>query len=183
MDKAQEMELIDRCLNGETACFATLVRRYEPMVRTMIARLLPDSEDVDELAHETFLRAWEKLDRFERRCKFSTWLGQIALNKARDRLRVIQRQRNTCDIEDVAHELAGDDRLDPYRQVCGQQAMAGFRRALASLSPGDQALITLRYLFQQDLATTARELAISPELAKVRSFRARASLRAAMSMD
>ncbi len=176
MCKLEDNELIRQCLDGEVERFGELVRRYERMVRTMISRVINDDTQVEELAHQAFIQAYEKLDTFAGRCKFSTWLGQIALNKARDYLRSQRtlKAQPTLDIEDAGlpSETCGPDEL----ASAGQQGDL-IQLALAALKAPEQTLIVLRYIYEYDYGTIAGMLHSTRDAVKVRSFRARAKLR------
>ena len=176
MDDLQEPELIRRCLKGEVECFSQLVQRYETMVRTMVARLIKDEQSVDEVAHQVFIQAYEKLDKFEGRSKFSTWLGQIALNKGRDFLRRRRVERERFVDSEIAVPLASHT-PGPMQEASACQDCGLLQRALAGLNEKDRNVIIMRYMNEYDFGTIAGLVQSTPDAVKVRSFRATAKLR------
>ena len=84
-----DADLIARVLEaGDPNAFGELVRRYQSPVRAFLRKLTRGDEALaDDLAQETFLRAWRKLETFRAEARFSTWLFGIAVNEFRARLR------------------------------------------------------------------------------------------------
>lgn len=84
-----DADLIARVLEaGDPNAFGELVRRYQSPVRAFLRKLTRgDDALADDLAQETFLRAWRKLETFRGESRFSTWLFGIAVNEFRTRLR------------------------------------------------------------------------------------------------
>jgi RNA polymerase sigma-70 factor (ECF subfamily) len=84
-----DADLIARVLAHEDAhAFGELVRRYQSPVRAFLSRMTSgDTHLADDLAQETFLKAWRKLATFRGSAKFSTWLFGIALNEIRSAAR------------------------------------------------------------------------------------------------
>jgi RNA polymerase sigma factor (sigma-70 family) len=84
-----DADLIARVLQtGDPNAFGELVRRYQSPVRAFLRKLTRgDAALADDLAQETFLRAWRKLESYRGEARFSTWLFGIAANEFRARLR------------------------------------------------------------------------------------------------
>jgi RNA polymerase sigma-70 factor (ECF subfamily) len=84
-----DADLIARVLQaGDPNAFGELVHRYQSPVRAFLRKLTRgDAALADDLAQETFLRAWRKLETFRAEGRFSTWLFGIAVNEFRARLR------------------------------------------------------------------------------------------------
>jgi len=75
-----ELNWIRNSLAGDTEAFAALVKQYQNMVHALAFRMTGSLDDAEDLAQETFLRAYQQLDSFRGEAKFSTWLCQIAVN-------------------------------------------------------------------------------------------------------
>jgi RNA polymerase sigma-70 factor (ECF subfamily) len=86
-DPYSDTALVEDCQNGNPAAFDELVRRYKDRVYNVIYRFLGNHEDAQDVAQETFLRAYLGIRQFEGRAKVYTWLYSIAGNLARNRLR------------------------------------------------------------------------------------------------
>jgi RNA polymerase sigma-70 factor, ECF subfamily len=87
MDRQQEQDVIARVLRGERAAFAVLVDAYAKPIFNLALRMTGNRQDADDLAQETFLRAYRKLKRFDPEKKFFTWIYTIALNIIRNHLK------------------------------------------------------------------------------------------------
>jgi RNA polymerase sigma-70 factor (ECF subfamily) len=78
-----DIELIERCVNGDRGAFRHLYRRYEHKVRATLYQLCGSSL-LDDLVQEVFLRVWKGLPKLKQRNTFSTWLYRITWNVATD---------------------------------------------------------------------------------------------------
>jgi RNA polymerase sigma-70 factor (ECF subfamily) len=111
-----DADLIARVLSREDQnAFGELVRRYQSPIRGFLARMSIDSHSGDDLAQETFLKAWQKLHTYRGGAKFSTWLFSIALNEFRTAMRRRKELTVLDEVEEPAAEptAAGDGvRLD-----------------------------------------------------------------------
>jgi RNA polymerase sigma-70 factor, ECF subfamily len=87
MDRQQEQDVIARVLRGERAAFAVLVDAYANPIFNLAFRMTGSRQDADDLAQETFLRAYRKLKQFDPEKKFFTWIYTIALNTIRNHLK------------------------------------------------------------------------------------------------
>lgn len=174
----EEREWIARCLRGETQAFQFLVERHERMVRSLIRRLVAQDHEVDELAQQTFVSAFEHLRRYTGEAQFSTWLGQIALNKSRDWMRA-RRRRRACidDNTDGAHLEVDDPGPGPEEQMAEHRRDAQIQAALARLRPVEREVIVLKHIVGHNYETVASLLCCSVEAAKVRALRARTKLK------
>lgn len=86
-----DLRVIERVKAGEVDAFRTLVKRYERSVFLIVKNLLPDVDDREDVAQETFLAAYANLAAYDSdRAKFSTWLSTIARNKC---LNLLKRRR------------------------------------------------------------------------------------------
>jgi len=75
-----EQQWIRSSLSGDGHAYAALVSRYQRMVQALTYRMTGSFADADDLAQETFIRAFHQLGGFRAEAKFSTWLCQIAMN-------------------------------------------------------------------------------------------------------
>lgn len=169
----EDGERIRRCLAGDTRAFRPLVERYERMVRAVIRRLVGAEHEVDDLAQQAFVTAYENLAQYSGNAKFSTWLCQIALNKSRDALRHRQR-RPEVDVDDLDLESAAagpEDELEEKRHDAQLQA------ALRRLKPAEREVIMFKYIQGYSYEEVARVLGCTVEAAKLRSHRARKVLK------
>ena len=133
-----DADLIARVLSSEDEnAFAELVRRYQSPVRAFLARMTRgDTHLADDLAQETFVKAWRKLHTYRGGSKFATWLFGIAVNE----FRTVARQRKELALEEIdgvaleGNESAGDSR---------SQLRVDLTEALERLHSGERAAIVL----------------------------------------
>ena len=82
-----EQEIVQRAKNGDRAALAQLVNKYSDRIYNLALRILRRKEDAEDVLQETFLTVIEKLDKFDGRSSFFTWIYRIATNAALMRLR------------------------------------------------------------------------------------------------
>ncbi|MEX0702682.1 MAG: sigma-70 family RNA polymerase sigma factor [Planctomycetales bacterium] len=87
-----DARLVEDARRGDQQAFGELVRRYERRVVRVIRRFVRDRDLADDLAQETFLRAYEKLDQFDPSRRFGPWLFRIGVNLTLDHLRKRKRR-------------------------------------------------------------------------------------------
>src|SRR5881396_660219 len=90
-------EIVERILGGETALFELLMRRYNQRLYRIARAIVRDDGEAEDVTQDAFVRAYEHLDQFAGRARFSTWLTRIAVHEASARVR--RRGRQT-DIEE-----------------------------------------------------------------------------------
>lgn len=171
-----EADLVAAAARGEPAAFRALVRRYERAVFSQLrCVLLPSGRTslVEDLAQETFLRAFRALPRYigDGRAKFSTWLLTIATRLALNELRRRQGVLFDFGTMDAQPATKGDPRRDAA--LLGR----GIEAAVMSLSPPLRAAFLLRELHGFEYAEVATALDVDLGTVKSRLSRARARLR------
>lgn len=155
--------------------FALLAQRHQVALRHYVLRLASrvGRGDVDDVVQEAFLRAWQRLDRYDSRWAFSTWLFAIArrvwLNQERGRQR--RRERETAAARPFA--VAGEPDAGA---IATEQATLIWDVAAAELSECEFTATWLRYVEEKSLAEIAVILGRPESTAKVILFRARRRL-------
>jgi len=96
-------EVVERVSRGETALFELLMRRYNQRLYRIARAIVRDDGEAEDVTQDAFVRAYEHLDQFAGRARFSTWLTRIAVHEASARVR--RRGRQT-DIEETMPNLA-----------------------------------------------------------------------------
>lgn len=94
-----DLELVERVKSGDKRSFSELVKRHQRGLLRMSLRFVRDLDLAEDITQEAFIKAYEKLNSFEARASFKSWLYQIAINTARNRLREFKREN--IDLEDV----------------------------------------------------------------------------------
>ena len=158
-------ELAVRARDGSRVSFDELVVRYRPGLVAFLTRRLSDAAEAEDVAQETFLRAYDHLDRYDPARPFSTWLFAIGKNVATNH--AVARSRR--DARDQGRP--GDAGV-----VDGAAASDVWQRAAAVLSPDAYRTLWLRYAQGLTVREIATELDRSSVAIKVMLFRARRRL-------
>ena len=153
------------------------------MLTCLLARHTPDANEVDDVIHETFVRAVRYRRNLTDGSRLRSWATRIALNVLSDRKQRAARAltgRDEAGLDAVAaREVEGSDdavyRLGRF-EVDREKALSLLRSSVACLRPEDRALLTSFYRGDQSTRATARECDIPAHLVKIRLFRARRRL-------
>lgn len=160
---AADRELVAAALAGAQEAFRQLVLRFERPVFSLIARMVGDPAAAEDLAQETFLKAYRHLATYDPERKFSSWLFKIAHNTTLDHLR--RRELETVPLENPDEERGGlvEVLTDPSER--GPETVAqrtdlarALGRAVGALRPEYREVVLLRYqegLAYQEIADIA----------------------------
>lgn len=134
--------LIKACQQGDITAFGYLVQRYQDRVLRVLYLLIGNSEDAQDVAQESFIRAYRYIRAFRGDCGFATWLHRIAINTAHNWMRENYRRRaQTVALEDWK-QGAG---IDPADALLAKQAQLEMRSALAALPQHYREAVVLRH--------------------------------------
>ena len=166
---------VQQILGGNTQVYSVLIDRYKHMVFTLAKRMLKNKEDAEEVAQDTFLKAFNGLSNFKGESKFSTWLYRIAYHRSLDCIKKNQRQLPTSDlpIEDIRSLAVVDNSLDALEQKERRQQI---KEAIEALSGDDSVLLTLHYFQELSIKEIARIVGKSEGAIKVNLHRSRKRL-------
>ena len=191
---AEETRLIRATLAGDEAAFAALVRRHQGRVFRLAGRFFRQRQDVEEVAQETFLRAWLKLGTYSARAPFEHWLTRLCLRCAYDRLRrpgsapaesggyrsqrgQRSQRSDRGDRGDRSHRESREPHDTLAAPAADPTARLEVERLLAGLQPADRFLLVLLEVEGWSVAEIAERLGWSRVNVKVRAHRARQRLR------
>lgn len=172
---ACDRDLMARVQAGDEAALGRLMARWERPVKAVIARLVGNAAEAEELAQEAFVRLWQGRGRFRAGAEFRPWMLSLALNLARNRLRW-WRRRPLVALEEWT-PLPPADTADGAGALEARERAEAVRAAVAAL-PLEQreALVLFAYegLAQAEIAVIA---GTTPKAVERRLERARAALR------
>ena len=166
--------LVARYRQGETQAFTELVVRYQRPVYNAAFWIVRRAEDASDIAQTVFLKAAERIDDYDPRYKFFSWIYRIAVNESLN----LQRHRGREEALEDRDELPDGEAAGPEGQASAAQRARRLRAALMKLSPGDRAVITMRHFQECSYAEMAEVLVIEVGTVKSRLFEARQRLRA-----
>jgi len=141
-------DLIARSCAGDADAFRLIFERYSRPIISFLYDLVSDRGLAEELAQETFVRAYRNLSSMREETKISTWLFGIARNVAREALRMRARQSQNVDLEHESVQELSDKSPVPVERLLGKELNEVIRRSLAALDEDKRLVFTLK-VFQQ----------------------------------
>lgn len=167
--------------DGSDDAFRQLVERFERPVFSLLVRMVRSSELAEDLAQETFVKAWKALGRFDPARKFSSWLFKIAHNSALDALRRRDDAALSLDAPgpdgEAPLELPADPTAEnPLAVALGREAGVVLEAALATLRPAYREILLLRFAEELSYEEIAQVTGNPLGTVKVHLFRARQEL-------
>ncbi len=180
MDKNSDQIYIDKVLQGDTNAFAYLINKYKDMVYTIAIKIVKSHEDAEEVAQDSFLKAYEKLDSFKGNSKFSTWLYTIVYRNSITKIR--KKKVATSDIDDYVMDNYSEGHEFPQIEAIKNGEQQKYvREAIGRLPETDALLITLFYMNESSVEEIEQITNLTQSNIKVKLFRARKKLSTALS--
>jgi RNA polymerase sigma-70 factor (ECF subfamily) len=172
IDSARPEDLVRRAQTGSSAAFGELVARYESPLFNFLLRRTSSAEDAEEIAQDAFVRAWQKIDSYDARWKFSTWLFTLARRLAATRM------RSTAPSAQGNDALAGVSvHADPGLDLTRTEERANLWSIVDRVLESDpRSALWLRYAEDLTVPEIAEVLGRSAVSVRVMLFRARAKL-------
>ncbi|MBB1089026.1 RNA polymerase sigma factor RpoE [Lysobacter sp. SG-8] len=180
-DSGLDQALVRRVQQGDGAAFDALVRKYQHRIVGLIGRYVSDWSECQDVAQETFMRAYRALGNFRGDAQFSTWLHRIAVNTAKNHLVAQNRRPPTDDVDAVdAEQFDGGIRLrdtdTPEHELMRQQVERTVMDTVQSLPPELRDAITLREVEGLSYEEIARQMDCPIGTVRSRIFRAREAI-------
>lgn len=175
---ADDATLVALALAGDTSAFTVLVERYQRPVYGMILRMVKDPNLAEDLAQETFIKAWGALARYDADHRMASWLFKIAHNATIDHLR--RRNLPTFSLtaaeegeNDLTDRLADSRQLSPEQGALGSELGRALEGALEGLRPEYREVMVLRFLEGLAYEEIAEVMALPLGTVKTHIHRAR----------
>jgi RNA polymerase sigma-70 factor (ECF subfamily) len=170
--------LVRAAAAGDTSAFRRLVEMHMRAIYAVGFRILGNHDDADDVAQETFVRAWSSLGRYDERYAFYTWLRTIATRLALN-VRAKQQRRRTEGGETfaIAAETVADPGADPADGAVAAEWSDRLRAALAQLPEEQRSVLILRGQEEMSYAEIAAALDVPVGTVMSRLARARERLR------
>jgi RNA polymerase sigma-70 factor, ECF subfamily len=169
MTDFDERALIERCRTGDDIAFSELVDRYKNLVYAMVARMVLDRSQADDLAQEVFLKVYRGLPYFRGEARLSTWIYRIVANVCSQ-----ARGRRTAEVPGALalSEPGGNDRAFAEFELRDR-----LEKAIAQLPDNYRLLIAAHYLQGVQYESLAEALDIPVGTVKTHLYRAKRRLR------
>ncbi len=177
-----EVEVVKRAKQGDQQAFSELVNAYSERIYNLGLRILRKKEDAEDILQETFLTVIQKIDMFDGRSSFFTWIYRIATNTALMKLRkkkpqYIDLPDNPDFQESIESKVFIDWSQDASLNVQNAEVKKLLYEAIDELSEIYKTVFVLRDIEQLSIKETSKILNITEENVKIRLRRARQHLR------
>lgn len=176
--REEDSALIKRAIAGDQKAFRRLRLKYHDSIFKLISRMIRNSEEVEDLTQEAFIKAFTSLASFDEEYAFSTWLYKIATNNSIDHIRKKKLQTFSINkpIEseesDYSFELA-DNEPEPDQELIATQRKKMLDDAMNSLPPKYRQVILMRHVEEKEYQEIAKTLKLPLGTVKAHIFRAR----------
>ncbi len=171
-----DQELALALKGGEAKAFEELVRRHQGRVYAVAYRLTGNREDALDVAQDSLIKAYQRIDAWQPTGSFLPWLLRLTTNQGIDFLRRRKRQRHEqldeTFIRESEHAPIEPSIMDTDQRVRAQEIDARIREALVVLSETQRTVFVLRHFEGLQLTEIAEELGCTVGSVKVHLFRA-----------
>jgi len=183
-----DLQLVERTVAGDQRAYELLVIKYQRRIERLIGRMVRDVDLVQDIAQETFLRAYRALHQFRGDAQFYTWLYRIAVNTAKKTLMDLKRDplitesalRGASDDDDetsvMTRELTSDE--TPETVLAAQEVAQAVNDALQALPQELRQAVTLREIEGLSYEEIAQAMGCPIGTVRSRIFRAREAISA-----
>lgn len=172
-------EVVRRVLEGETALYEILMRRYNQRLYRVCRGILRDDGEAEDVMQEAYVRAYAHLSQFEGRAKFATWLTRIAIYEALARAEKSRRLTPMTDENEIDNisEMQASAVSSPEQMASRSEMQGILEQAIERLPDGYRTVFMLRMVENISTEETGDLLGLTQENVKIRVLRARAMLR------
>ena len=167
--------LIEKILEGDTKAFGELIDRYQNFVFTIAIRILKIREEAEEVAQDSFIKAFDSLSSFRGDSKFSTWLYRIVYHKSLDRIKRNNRQR-TFELNEEITTARLDQIENGLEYMLREERNRIIKICIDKLSPEEAGIISLYYFEEQNVKEIAKVTKLTEDNIKIKLYRSRKKL-------
>ena len=175
-----DLELVQRVQRGDKTAFDLLVLKYQHRIGAVIGRFVPDYAESQDIAQESFIRAYRAIANFRGDSQFYTWLYRIAVNTAKNHLVAMKRRPPTSDVEadDAEHFSGGrmQDNDTPEHELLREEIAREVSQTVAALPEELRQAITLREMDGLSYEEIAEAMDCPIGTVRSRIFRAREAI-------
>ena len=182
MNIKSENEIIQRILNGNREEFSFFVDKYQGPIYNLVYRLTGSRHDAEDLAQETFIKAYKSLNKFQIKRKFFSWLYTIALNLTRNHLKK-KKPLLVENVEDLKPDNLQSDKNNSEINIIKHEQAQVLASNIHRLPIALREAVILRYYFYLPFEEISRILCISLSGAKMRVYRALEKLKYLMNKN
>ncbi|MEE0510869.1 MAG: sigma-70 family RNA polymerase sigma factor [Peptococcaceae bacterium] len=176
----KEQDIIELLQSKNEDGLTALITHYGPLMRYIIAPILPNPQDQEDCLAEVTMRVWDKIDQFNpKRGSWKAWLTAITRNTALNHVRSLARHSSSGEIP----ENHPSSEPTPEEKILLQEQQKNLEKALNRLSSRDRLLFYRKYYYLQSTAQIAAELGITERAVEGRLYRLRKTLQKLLGGD
>lgn len=165
-----DVELVNRCLNGDKRAFGVLVETYQQVLYNVALKIVRDADDAADITQSVFVKAYEKLDRYNPKYKFYSWIYRMTVNAA---LNFAKRHSRLTSLESQTMQT----RTNPAEEYAETELSDRLDDAMFELPPEDRAILSLKYTAELSYSDIAFVFEIPEKTVKSRLYTARQRLK------
>ncbi|MEM1137409.1 MAG: sigma-70 family RNA polymerase sigma factor, partial [Bacteroidota bacterium] len=159
--------IIDKILDGDQTACRIIIDKYKTLVFNLSYRIVNNKEDAEEVAQDSFIKAFKYLESFNRKSKFSTWLYRITFNTAVSKTRKKKIEKNT--LYDIPEDLLPVNSIEKtFSHLEQEQQKEYITIILNNLSSEERALVTMYYLDEMPMEEIAANTGLTKTNVKVK---------------
>ncbi|MDR0791730.1 MAG: RNA polymerase sigma factor [Chitinophagaceae bacterium] len=175
MDNQEELQIIQRICAGEINLFSIFLHRYGNDIFSLIVRIVSSKEDAEELTQDVFLKAFKKLNTFQGKSSFSTWLYRIAYNTAISATR--KNKQKFFYFDETLIDKIPDEHVDMlFEKDENEDLLSKLQGSLKRLDAEEMMLLTLYYSKDKKINDIAAIMNLSADNVKIKLYRVRKKL-------
>ncbi len=181
MSQSKDQIYIDKVLQGDATSYSYLVEKYKDMAYTVAIKIVRNAEDAEEVAQDSFIKAFQQLRTFQGRSKFSTWLYTIVYRTAISKTR--KKKIEVTSIDDyVIDNYSTGSSFSQIEELKSEEQQKYIKAAIDKLPELDALLVTLFYVNDNTLDEIEKITGYTKTNIKVRLFRARKKLQKSLEL-
>ncbi|NQT23888.1 sigma-70 family RNA polymerase sigma factor [candidate division KSB1 bacterium] len=172
MNEASDHRLIYQCLDGDVNAYETLVERYQRTVFNVAYRMTQNQNNAEEITQAIFVKAYEKLDTFNYKYKFFSWIYKMTVNET---LNFVKRNSRQESLDVSAVNMASSE--NPEKALDAAERSAHIQHALGQLHLDHRTVLVLKYFTELSYSEMSEILQIPEKTVKSRLYSARIQLK------
>lgn len=172
MEQKDDIFYIEKVKKGQTQYFSYIVEKYQDVVFSIALKVLRNRDDAEEMAQESFIKAYKSLHTFKGKSKFSTWLYRITYNNCISEIR--KRKMHFTSTDDI--EVRDDESEINLDGIPEENRAKYVKAALEKLPEEEYTLVLLYYFEDQSIEEISKVTGLTDSNTKVKLHRARKKL-------
>ncbi len=175
MKYRKDIYYVEKVLQGDTSAFAHLINKHKEMAFIIANKIVRNKEDAEEIAQDSFLKAYQAIEKFKKEAKFSTWLYRIVYNTAISKTR--KKKFEFSAIEDqIINNYSIDEVVENVNHLSEEEQKLHIDNAIEKLPENDSLLINLFYLNESSIDEISQITGLTNSNVKVKLHRIRKKL-------